>query len=106
MTVVGCDNGSTNSNDSNSDTASFSGTWTASGGRSIVFSGNTFTYKVNGTPEYAGTFSVSGSTITFKETMQFGGQSASGNFTLSGNTLTLSNHSWDSSVNGTYTKSQ
>jgi hypothetical protein len=36
--------------------------------------------------------------------MQFGGQSASGNFTLSGTTLTLSNHTWDSSVNGTYTK--
>ena len=82
------------------DLTSFSGTWNASGGRSVVFTGNTFNYKVNGITQYSGTFSASGTTITFSTT----GGTASGNFTLSAETLVLSNHTWDSSVNGTYTK--
>jgi hypothetical protein len=83
------------------DLASFSGIWNASGGRSVVFTGNTFNYKVNGITQYSGTFSVSSSTITFNAT---GLGTASGNFTLSAETLVLSNNSWDSSVDGTYTK--
>jgi hypothetical protein len=93
-------NGNGNGNGTETPIASFAGTWNASGGRSVVFTGNNFNYKVNGTTQYSGTFSVSGSTITF--TISTG--TASGNFTLSGTTLTLSNHTWDNSVNGTYTK--
>jgi hypothetical protein len=81
------------------DIAAFAGTWNASGNRSIVFSGNTFTYKVNGTTTYSGTFSVSGSTITFNETNLETAET--GNFSLSGNTLTLD---VGFGVYGTYTK--
>jgi hypothetical protein len=77
------------------------GTWEASSGRVIVFTGATFDYKVNGVTQYSGTFSTSGSTITFNESSL---GTASGNFAVSGGTLTLSNHTWDSSVNGVYTK--
>jgi hypothetical protein len=80
--------------------SAFAGIWNASGGRSCTFTGNNFNYKVNGTTLYSGTFSVSGSTITF--IISIG--TASGNFTLSETTLVLSNHTWDNSVNGTYTK--
>jgi hypothetical protein len=80
--------------------SAFAGTWNASGGRSCTFTGNNFTYTVNGTTLYSGTFSVSGSTITFTISLGI----ASGNFTLSATTLVLSNHTWDNSVNGTYTK--
>ena len=55
------------------------GTWNGSNGRSVVFSGSTFNYKINGTTTYSGTFSVSGSAITFNAT---GLGAASGNFTL------------------------
>jgi len=48
-----------------SNVASLSGTWYASGERSVVFTGNTFNYKVNNETVYSGTFSVSGSTMTF-----------------------------------------
>ncbi|MDR2555947.1 MAG: hypothetical protein LBC64_11055 [Fibromonadaceae bacterium] len=82
-------------------TESFGGTWDASGNRSIVFDGNTFNYKISGITMYFGTFSVSGTTITFNA---IGLGTASGNFTLTGETLDLSNHTWDNSVNGTYTK--
>ena len=95
--MVACDD----KDDSAQDLASFSGSWNASGGRLIVFTGNTFTYKVNDVTEYSGTFSVSGSTITFNESSL---GTAWGNFQLSGETLVLSNHTWDSSVEGTYTK--
>jgi hypothetical protein len=88
--------------DNNSTGTSINGTWEASNGRVIVFTGNTFEYKVNGATQYSGTFSTSGSTITFTESSL--GQ-ASGNFQLSEGTLILSNHTWDSSVNGTYSKS-
>jgi len=77
------------------------GTWNASGGRVIILAGNTFNYKVNGTTQYSGIFSISGSTITFNAT---GLGAASGNIEILGETFTLSNHTWDSSVNGTYTK--
>jgi len=78
------------------------GTWDAGDGRVATFTGNTFTYKVNGTVTYSGTFSLSGSTITFSTSQG----PASGNFEVSGDTLILSNHSWDSSVNGRYTKDE
>jgi len=97
-------NGNSNSDDDYSNifsTTLFDGTWNASGGRTIVFSGNTFNYKVNNATQYSGTFSVSGSKITFNES-RLG--LASGNFTLTATTLVLSNHTWDSNVNGTYTK--
>jgi hypothetical protein len=100
FTACGDGNGDDNNDGKTPPIASFAGTWNASGGRSVVFTGNNFNYKVNGTTQYSGTFSVSGSTITF--TISSG--TASGNFTLSGTTLTLSNHTWDNSVNGTYTK--
>ncbi|MDR1324592.1 MAG: hypothetical protein LBK00_00975 [Treponema sp.] len=64
------------------------GTWTASNGRVVVFTGDTFDYKVNGTPQYYGTFSTSGSTITFNESSL---GMMSGNFTLSEEPLALSN---------------
>ena len=83
-------------------TTRLTGTWEASGGRVVVFTETTFNYKVNGVTRYSGTFSTSGSTITFNES-RLG--AASGGFQLSGNTLTLSNHTWDSSVEGVYTKS-
>jgi len=98
--TLSCSGGDDKGGDT-SDIASFSGTWNASGERSIVFAGNTFDYKVNNTTTYSGTFSVSSSTITFNAT---GLGTASGNFTLSAETLVLSNHTWDNSVNGTYTK--
>jgi photosystem II stability/assembly factor-like uncharacterized protein len=99
--MAACDDGNGGGGDTTPSIASFSGTWNASGGRSIVFTGSAFVYKVNGSTDYSGTFSVSGSTITFNESSL---GSASGSFSLSGNTLVLSNHIWDSSVNGTYTK--
>jgi len=106
FSFAACDNGDGDKGDDGKkeeDTpiSSFAGTWNASGGRSIVFSGSTFTYKVNGTTTYSGTFSVSGSTITFNA---MGLGTASGNFQLAGEALVLSNHTWDSTVNGTYTK--
>jgi hypothetical protein len=87
--------------DNNSTGTSINGTWEASNGRVIVFTGNTFEYKVNGATQYSGTFSTSGSTITFNES-NLG--KASGNFELSESTLVLSNHTWDSSINGAYGK--
>jgi hypothetical protein len=81
---------------------SISGTWTASGGRVIIFTGNNFTYNVDGYIKYSGTFSTSGTTITFVES-ELG--TASGGFVLSGETFTLSAHEWDSTVNGVYSKS-
>jgi len=106
FSFVACDNvddGTKEEEKKEGDTpiSSFAGTWNASGNRSIVFSGSTFNYRVNGTTQYSGTFSVSGSTITFNAT---GLGTAGGNFTLLATTLVLSNHTWDSSVNGTYTK--
>ena len=77
----------------------FSGTWNASGDRSVIFAGNTFNYKVDNEPVYSGTFSVSGSTINFNTS----NGPASCNFTLSAETLVISNHP-DPRVNGTYTK--
>ena len=100
FSFIACDE-KTDDNETTVDTASFAGTWKASGERSIVFTGNTFNYKVNNVTQYSGTFSASGSTITFNES-NLG--TASGNFTLTATTLTLSNHTWDNSVNGTYTK--
>jgi len=97
--VVSC--GGDDDGGGGTDIASFAGTWNASGNRSIVFSGSSFNYKVNNTTTYSGTFSTSGTTITFNAT---GLGTASGNFTLSAETLVLSNHTWDNSVNGTYTK--
>jgi hypothetical protein len=97
LTLLSCDDGG----DDTSNSTDITGTWEASGERVIVFTGNTFTYTVNGTIEYSGTFSTSGSTITF--TVSQG--SASGNFQLSGGSLFLSNHTWDNSIDGTYTKS-
>jgi len=104
FSFIACDNdnGDDGKKEDETPISSFAGTWNASGGRSIVFNGSTFNYKVNGTTIYSGTFSVSGSTITFKESSL---GTASGGYSLSGTTLTLSNHTWDSSVNGTYTKS-
>ena len=96
----GNDNGDNGKKEEDTPISSFAGTWNASGGRSVVFSGNTFNYKVNGTTTYSGTFSVSGSTITFNTVSG----AASGNFQLAGEALVLSNHTWDSTVNGTYTK--
>jgi hypothetical protein len=86
-------------NDGGGSTA-IEGTWNASGERSCTFSGNNFTYKVNGATQYSGTFSVSGSVITWTVS----GVAVTSNFQLSGNTLTISNHSYDSSIDGTYTK--
>jgi len=76
------------------------GTWTADGGRVAIFTGNSFVYKVNGDTRYSGTFSLSGSTITF--TIPTG--SASGDFSVLGPILILTNHTWDATVEGTYTK--
>jgi len=89
--------------DNTTDIASFTGTWNASGGRSIDFFGYEFDYKVNNITIHSGTFSVYGSTITFYESDS---EKASGNFQLSvsGETLVLSDHIWGNSVNGTYTK--
>ena len=84
-----------------SNVASLSGTWYASGERSVVFAGNTFNYKVNNETVYSGTFSVSGSTMTFN----IGTQTATCNFTLSADTYVISNHT-DPRVNGTYTKTK
>jgi len=94
---------SCSSGDDGDDTtqAALEGTWEASGGRIVTFTGNTFDYKVNGTTQYSGTFSTSGSTITFNAT---GWGMASANFEISGTTIALSNHTWDSNINGTYTK--
>jgi len=100
FSFIACDE-KTDDNETTAATASFAGTWKASGERSIVFTGNTFNYKVNNVTKYSGTFSASGTTITFDESSL--GQ-ANGNFALTATTLTLSNHTWDSSVNGTYTK--
>jgi len=79
--------------------ASLYGMWNASGGRSIIFNENTFNYKVNNITRYSGIFSVSGSTINFNESSL---ERANSNFKISGGTLDLSNHTWDSGVNGTY----
>jgi len=79
---------------------SIEGTWNASDGRVATFFGNNFIYKVNGITAYSGTFSLSGSTITFNTAAG----TASGSYALSGTTLTFSNFTWDNSVNGTYTK--
>jgi len=100
FSFTACDE-KTNENETTAATASFAGTWNASTGRSIVFTGNTFNYKVNNVTQYSGTFSASGTTITFNESIL---GTASGNFALTATTLTLSNHTWDNSVNGTYTK--
>jgi hypothetical protein len=95
------DDDDSNNDNSGDNAADITGTWEASGGLVIVFTGNTFDYKLKGTPQYSGTFSTAGSTITFKES-RLG--TASGNFELSAGKLVLSNHTWDSSVDGTYTK--
>jgi hypothetical protein len=44
---------------------SLDGTWTASGGYSIVFNGSVYSFRVNGAITHSGNISVSGSTITF-----------------------------------------
>jgi hypothetical protein len=75
------------------------GTWEGNNGAVIIFDGNTFEYF--GPNDYSGTFTTSGTTINFVEA-ELG--PASGNFAVSGDTLTLSNHTWDSFVNDTYTK--
>jgi len=93
--------GSSSSGGNGSPVASLSGTWYASGERSVVFAGNTFDYKVNNETVYSGTFSVSGSTMTFN----IGTQTATCNFTLSADTYVISNHT-DPRVNGTYTKTK
>jgi hypothetical protein len=79
--------------------SAFAGTWNASGGRSCTFTGNNFDYKVNGTTQNSGSFYAAGSTIIFVVS----GGSGNGNYTLSGNTLTISN-STITGVDGTYTK--
>jgi hypothetical protein len=79
--------------------SAFAGTWNASGGRSCTFTGNNFDYKVNGTTQYSGSFYAAGSTIIFVVSAGSG----NGNYTLSGNTLTISNSTIDG-VDGTYTK--
>ena len=81
--------------------SAFAGIWNASNGRSIYIIGDWFEYKVITDKTYDGNFSVSGSNITFNAT---GKGAESGKYTLSGDTLTLSNHTWDNTVNGTYTK--
>jgi len=95
LLCIACDNGSTNS------TTDLEGTWNASDGRIVTFTGKSFDFKNFGTTIYSGIFSVSGSTITFDESSL---GVASGNFYVSGKNLTLSNHTWDNSVNGTYAK--
>jgi hypothetical protein len=79
--------------------SAFAGTWNASNGRSIFIRGDYFEYRVIADKPYEGNFSVSGSKITFNAT-----GAGSGKYTLSENTLVLSNHTWDNTVNGTYTK--
>jgi hypothetical protein len=74
------------------------GMWEGSKGPVIIFNGNTFQYY--GPRDYSGTFTTSGSTITF--TTSAG--SASANFAVSGGTLTITNHSTDSFIDDTYTK--
>ena len=81
--------------------SAFAGTWNASNGRSIFISDNWFSYRVITDKPYEGNFSVSGSNITFTPD---GSNAKNGKYTLSGDTLTLSNHTWDTAVNGTYTK--
>jgi hypothetical protein len=90
---------SSSSGGNGSPVASLSGTWYASGERSVVFTENTFNYKVNNETVYSGTFSVSGSTMTFNTSTV----TATCNFTLSADTYVISNHT-DPRVNGTYTK--
>jgi len=85
------------------------GTWqNASGGDTFVFTGNAFVYQHDRSPTIfmGGTFSVSGSTITFTKSDS---KKQSGNFQLSGESLTLSNFSryglvFSGYVNGIYTK--
>jgi uncharacterized lipoprotein YehR (DUF1307 family) len=91
--------------DANSDdaTTELEGKWTASGGRTVQFSGNLFGWGIGGEQWYNGTFSISGSTITITED-DVG--IITGSFQLSGDTLTLSNFTGDySQINGAYTKS-
>jgi len=89
--------------DDGGDTSALSGTWNKSDGCKFVFNGNSFTFTMSGNSIYSGTFSVSGSTITFKITDA--PEKPTCKYQLSGSTLTLSNFSWDDGlVNGTYTK--
>jgi len=100
LTMVVCGGGAGGNPDTGPGNTVLEGTWTADGGRVATFTGNNFVYKVNGETRYSGTFSLSGSTITF--TVQ--GQTATATFLVSGSILTLSGHSPDSSVDGIYTK--
>lgn len=83
--------------------SALSGTWNKSDGCQFVFNGSTFTFFISGFTTYSGSFSVSGSTITFDITGA--PAKATCKYQLSGDTLTISNFSWDDGfVNGTYTK--
>jgi len=67
-------------------------TWKATeGGQTMIltFSSPNFTMTMNGTPAFAGTYSISGSSATLTFTND-GGQSVNLSGTLSGNTLTIS----------------
>jgi len=46
FSFAACDNGN---KEDETPISAFAGTWNAGGNRSIVFSGSTFNYKVNGT---------------------------------------------------------
>jgi len=104
-------------NDGDGGTSPFDGSW-AKGADTFVFSGSNVIYKYGGTGWIRGVFTSTASTIifTFTEMTDNDGSSwsdippesevsGSGNYTLSGNTLTLSNfHGEADSFNGTWTK--
>ena len=111
MTVVGCDNGSTNGNGEKPDV---DGTWNR-GDFSLAFDGSNWTYLQNNINMAKGTFSISGLTsgsVTINTTHTYSGGSwfpyswsGNGKWNLSGNTLTFSEFSVGSEhMNGDWIK--
>ena len=97
MTVIGCDNGSTNGNEGLGN-PNVNGTWTK-GINTLILTGNNFTFLVSSVNGWKGTFSTTGTTsgnLTLKFTHFWDidewhpmSYSETGSWSLSNNILTI-----------------
>jgi hypothetical protein len=84
LTFAGCDSGS------GGGAASLTGTWKEPGGETIVFTATNFTVRSStGSTEASGTYTTSGSTVTFNAT-SLGGYPGTATFTGTVNGTTMS----------------
>jgi len=114
LTVIGCDDDSTDSGGSGgggvSNDGSLDGTWN-NAPMSLIISGSSYTSKYSGENYGKGTISYNGSTITLQSTHAWESswvsfsETVTCNYSLSGNTLTISGiQGRYSNMNGVGTK--